>query len=70
VNPDRSCRTTASILLFAALLLSAAPSAAQQDATPDLRAIVETEASDLAGVVSRYSADREALLRRWDGCGS
>jgi uncharacterized protein (DUF885 family) len=66
VNPDPSRRTTASVLLFAALLLSAAPSAAQQDATPDLRAIVETEASDLAGVVSRYSADREALLRRWE----
>ena len=66
MNPDRHRRTTGSVLLFAALLASAPPAAAQQSATPDLRSIVEMEASDLAGVVGRYSADREALLRRWD----
>jgi uncharacterized protein (DUF885 family) len=48
------------------LLVAASPAAGQQDATPDLRSIVDMEESDLAGVVSRYSADREALLRRWD----
>jgi len=66
VNPDRNRRTSGTVLLFAVLTVSAAPAAAQQAATPDLPSIVEMEASDLAGVVSRYSADREALLRRWD----
>ena len=66
MDPDRNRRTAGSALLFAALLVSAPPAAAQQDVTPDLPSIVEMEASDLAGVVSRYSADREALLRRWD----
>ena len=66
MNPDRNRRTSGTVLLFAVLTVSAAPAAAQQAATPDLPSIVEMEASDLAGVVSRYSADREALLRRWD----
>jgi uncharacterized protein (DUF885 family) len=66
VNHDRNRRTTGSVLLFALLLAGAPPAAAQQDAAPDLRSIVEVETSDLAGVVGRYSADREALLRRWD----
>jgi hypothetical protein len=39
--------------------------AAQQGATPDLFVLVDTEGSAMASVVRRYSADREALLRRW-----
>jgi uncharacterized protein (DUF885 family) len=66
VNPDRIRQPAGSVLLFAALLAGAPPAAAQQDATPDLRSIVAMETSDLVGVVSRYSADRDALLRRWD----
>ncbi|MCL7959478.1 MAG: DUF885 domain-containing protein [marine benthic group bacterium] len=66
MNPDCIRHTAGSVLLFAALLAGALPAAAQQDATPDLRSIVAMETSDLVGVVGRYSADREALLRRWD----
>jgi uncharacterized protein (DUF885 family) len=66
VKADRSRLAPTSFLLLLALLVTASPVAAQREATPDLRVLVEMEDSDLARVVSRYSADREALLRRWD----
>ena len=66
MKPDSVPRTPSVVLLLAALLITASPAAAQEEAAPDLRAIVAMEKSDLAGVVGRYSADREALLRRWD----
>ncbi len=66
MKADRSRLAPTSFLLLLALLVTASPVAAQREATPDLRVLVEMEDSDLARVVSRYSADREALLRRWD----
>ncbi len=66
MKPDTSRRTSVPILFLAVLLVTALPAAAQQNATPDLRSLVAKDDSDLAGVVSRYSADREALMRRWD----
>ena len=66
MKPDRILSSPSAVLLLAALLITASPAAAQEEAAPDLSAIVAMEESDLAGVVGRYSADREALLRRWD----
>ena len=66
MKPDSILWTPSAVLLLAALLITASPAAAQEEAAPDLSAIVAMEESDLAGVVGRYSADREALLRRWD----
>jgi len=66
VKPDSIPWTPSAVLLLSALLITASPADAQEEAAPDLRAIVAMEESDLAGVVGRYSADREVLLRRWD----
>ena len=52
------------ILVASAVLCEEAK--AQHDATPDLSRLAGSRESELAPVVSRYSADREALLRRWD----
>ncbi len=59
--------------VLAALLSAPVPLAAQapsaQNAAvyaPDLAALVRRPASDLRDVVERFSADRAALLRRWD----
>lgn len=54
------------ITALAVVLLMASPAKAQRQTTPDLGALAAVESSQLAGVVSRFSADREALLRRWD----
>ncbi len=66
MKPDSIPWTPSAVLLLSALLITASPADAQEEAAPDLRAIVAMEESDLAGVVGRYSADREVLLRRWD----
>ncbi len=66
MKADSSLRAPTPFLLLFVLLVGASPVAAQGEATPDLRSLVEMEDSDLARVVSRYSADRQALLRRWD----
>jgi hypothetical protein len=54
------------LLLTTALLAIPSDADAQPEVAPDLEVLVRVEGSDLAGVVSRYSADREVLLRRWD----
>jgi uncharacterized protein (DUF885 family) len=55
----------------AAQTRQAAPAAAGADNgvadfVPDLRELTAPPASELTGVVNRYTADRAALLRRWD----
>jgi hypothetical protein len=62
-----------SALLVVALLGAPRALAAQDAATdgvPKLAALVARPASDLAPVVERYTADRTALARRYDGEGS
>jgi len=55
---------------LAAPLLAQAPAPATPSPVasyvPDLAAMVGRPASELAGIVQRFSADRYALLRRWD----
>lgn len=66
MRPETRRHFAAWLLLAAALPFVPSPAAAQQEVAPDLAALVQLDGSRLAGVVSRYSADREALLRRWD----
>lgn len=65
MRPDNH-RLTVTCLLVSVVFSAAAPALAQQGTVPDLEELVAVDRSHLAGVVGRYSADRETLLRRWD----
>jgi len=66
VRPDYCRQAPIFLLLATALIGMPSPVTAQEEVTPDLEALVQAEGSQLAAVVSRYSADRDVLLRRWD----
>ena len=60
-------------LAIAALLISASTSAAQdntQSVVPNLTALVGRPGSELAGIVERFSTDRQSISRRYDAAGS
>lgn len=59
------------VFVLLALLVSAQTASAQSDLlTPDLRPLVGRPASELANIVSRFTADRESMRRRYDAPNS
>jgi uncharacterized protein (DUF885 family) len=67
VKPDAACRLACrGLLILVASSVLCDEAKAQHDGAPDLSRLAGSRESELAPVVSRYSADREALLRRWD----
>jgi len=66
VKLDDSCRRRITFLSLVAAALVALPLPAQESSAPDLNALLTVDTSELAGIVGRYSADRAALMRRWE----
>jgi len=72
VFPRSAPLVAALALVLSAPLRAQAPAAPAAVATyvPDLAALVRRPASELQDVVERFTADRYALLRRWDAAYS
>nr|MBA2689055.1 hypothetical protein [Gemmatimonadaceae bacterium] len=61
------------LLVSAAFVCVATAANAQDDSPaliPDLRTLVGRPGSELAGVVSRFTVDRQSMFRRYDATNS